>query len=417
VGTKKDKTKVKVTEASEIWTMTEDNYWDEYILHVGGKIIYRTSYKGEKRQFPPQVITDVDIGSFWGRSFVDLLIPLNCEMEAALARQFQNVKDWDLFGVIYEPTTAGINTRAQRGEDGFTRIKYEPDPIAPEHRPFNLRMNSTGLLPAKIVEAGMAAQKAIASQPNELMQGGAPGRVDSASGLGFLFETSNVPLTPTAKAISQAFSSCYRVTLDITRKLWGNEKVLDITHLDDSIAGVVVDQQSGQIKLTDNSIPHPDEVIVSVASAIPRSKEQRKLELKDALTTGIITPTEYRIFARKEGLDLPVGGEVEWQNYRRATLENIILFGDGEQPGQVTYSDNDMHPIHLMKLDEFMSRPEFFLASPEVRTKFVKHRQEHLAGMGQVPDDIPYAEEAAEGAVGQIEMEQQMMAQQQPGQF
>jgi hypothetical protein len=417
VGTKKDKTKVKVTEASEIWTMTEDNYWDEYILHVGGKIIYRTSYKGEKRQFPPQVITDVDIGSFWGRSFVDLLIPLNCEMEAALARQFQNVKDWDLFGVIYEPTTAGINTRAQRGEDGFTRIKYEPDPIAPEHRPFNLRMNSTGLLPAKIVEAGMAAQKAIASQPNELMQGGAPGRVDSASGLGFLFETSNVPLTPTAKAISQAFSSCYRVTLDITRKLWGNEKVLDITHLDDSIAGVVVDQQSGQIKLTDNSIPHPDEVIVSVASAIPRSKEQRKLELKDALTTGIITPTEYRIFARKEGIDLPVGGEVEWQNYRRATLENIILFGDGEQPGQVTYSDNDMHPIHLMKLDEFMSRPEFSLASPEVRPKFVKHRQEHLAGMGQVPDDIPYAEEAAEGAVGQIEMEQQMMAQQQPGQF
>lgn len=416
IGTKKDKTKVKVTEASEIWTMTEDNYWDEYILHVGGKIIYRTNYKGEKRQFPPQVITDVDIGSFWGRSFVDLLIPLNCEMEAALARQFQNVKDWDLFGPIYEPTTAGINTRALRGEDGLTRIKYDPDPIAPEHKPYNLRMNSTGLLPAKIVEAGMAAQRAIASQPNELMQGGAPGRVDSASGLGFLFETSNVPLTPTAKAISQAFSSCYRVTLDITRKLWGQEKVLDITHLDDSIAGIMVDQQSGQIKLTDNSIPHPDEVVVNVASAIPRSKEQRKLELKDALTTGIITPSEYRITARKEGLDLPVGGEVEWQNYRRATLENIVAFGDGETPREITVSPTDMHPVHLMKLDEFMAKPEFYLSSPQVRVKFGKHRAEHLAAMGQVPDEMPYAEEAAEGAVGQIEAEQAMMQQQQPQQ-
>jgi len=409
--TTKDKTRIKVVEAAEVWTKTEDNYWDEYILYAGGKVLYRTSYAGEKRQFPPQVITDIDVGDFWGRGFVDLLIPLNCEMEAALARQFQNVKDWDLFGIIYEPTTAGINTRAQRGQDGLKRIKYEPDPIAPEHKPFNLRLNSTGLLPAKIVEAGMAAQDKIANQPNELMQGGAPGRVDSASGLGFLFETSNVPLTPTAKAIASAFSACYRVTLDITRKLWGQDKVLDITHLDDSIAGILIDQESGKIKLTDNSIPHPDEVIVDVASAVPTSKEQRKLELKDSLATGIITPTEYRIIVRKESLGIPVGGEVEWQNYRRATLENIIAFGDGQKPGEITYSDNDMHPIHLMKLDEFMAKPEFFLASPQVREKFVTHRKEHLAGMGQIPDEMPYAEEAAEETIGQMDMMQQGMPQ------
>jgi hypothetical protein len=412
-GTKQDKTKIKVVEAAEIWTMTEDNYWDEYILHVGGKVIYRTSYKGEKRQFPPQVITDVDVGNFWGRSFVDLLIPLNCEVEAALARQFQNVKDWDLFGVIYEPTTSGINSRVQRGADGLKRVKYEPDPITPEAKPFNLQMNRTGLLPAKIVELGMAAQKAVASQPNELMQGGAPGRVDSASGLGFLFETSNVPLTPTAKAISQAFSSCYRVTLDITRKLWGQEKVLDITHLDDSIAGILIDQSSGRIKLTDNSIPHPDEVIISVSSAIPRSKEQRKLELKDGLATGILTPTEYRIIARKEGLDIPVGGEVEWQSYRRATLENIILFGDGQEPGEATVSEYDMHPIHLMKIDEFIAKPEFYLASPAVRKKFIIHRQEHMAMSGQMPDGMPYAEDAAAGAVDMMDQQQAMI---QPGQ-
>jgi hypothetical protein len=413
---KKDKTKIKVVEASEIWTMTEDNYWDEYILHVGGKILYRTSYAGEKRQFPPQIVTDVDVGDFWGKSYIDSLIPLNCEMEAALSRQFQNVKDWDLFGVIYEPTTSGITDRAVRGADGLKRVKYEPDPLSPEAKPYNLRMNATGLLPAKIVEAGMNAQDKIANQPNDLMSGGAPGRVDSASGLGFLFETSNVPLTPTAKGISQAFSSCYRVVLDITRRMWGNEKVLEITHLDDSIAGIAFDQDSGKIQLADNSIPHPDEVVVNVASAIPRSKEQQKMELKDGLTTGIITPSEYRIIARKEGLDLPVGGEVEWQNYRRATLENITLFNDGKTPGQnVIYSDNDMHPVHLMKLDEFMAKPEFWLASEEVRTKFVEHRKLHLAGMGQLPDESPYAEEAAEEAVGAIEMQQQMAQQGVPG--
>ena len=63
-----------------------------------------------------------------------------------------------------------------------------------------------------------------------------------------------------------------------------------------------------------------------------------------------------------------------------------------------------MHPIHLMKLDEFMAKPEFFLSSPEVREKFVQHRKEHLGGMGQLPDEMPYAEEAAEETIGQMDM-------------
>jgi len=196
------------------------------------------------------------------------------------------------------------------------------------------------------------------------MGGGAPGRVDSAQGLGFLYETSNVPLTPTAKAIARGFTNCYRVCLDITRRMWDDQKVLDITHLDDSIAGVRLDTETGRIRLTNNAIPHPDEVIVSVASAVPRSKEQMKMELKDALTTARITLTEYNIFARKNSLDLPIGNEQEWQNYRRAMLENIMLWGDGQKPGEVTGDVKDMHHIHLMVLNPFIPPPSFavFLA-------------------------------------------------------
>lgn len=56
-----------------------------------------------------------------------------------------------------------------------------------------------------------------------------------------------------------------------------------------------------------------------------------------------------------------------------------------------------------MVLDAFMARPEFFLASPEVRKEFVKHREEHHAGMGAFPDAMPYAEEGAEESVAQID--------------
>jgi hypothetical protein len=400
---KKDKTKIKVVEAAEIWTMTDDNYWNEYILQVGGKQLSRVPHSMERKQFPPQVVSDVQIGNFWGRSYVDTLIPMNCEMESAIARQFQNLREWDLFGVIYEPTTAGVPAKVIRGKDGLKRVRYEPDPIAPDHKPYNLKFGTTGTLPAKVLEMGHNAQDRIANQPRDLMEGGAPGRVDSASGLGFLYETSNVPLSPTAKDCARAISRCYRVALDILRETWGNDKVVDITHLDDTLAGINLDSKTGGIRLTTNAIPHPDEVIVSVASAIPRSKEQRKLELKDALTTGIITPTEYRITARKEALDLPVGNEIEWQNYRRAVLENIVLFGDGIRPGKITTAEHDMHMVHLMVIDAFRARPEFFLASPAVRRVFDDHRALHHAGMGGLPDSMPYQEEAAEGAVAQME--------------
>jgi len=407
-----DKTKVEVVEAAEIWTKTADNYWAEYLLYAGGKLLQREDFTGMKKQFPPQVISDVQIGNFWGRSFVDTLIPLNCEMEGAIARQFQNVKDWDLYGILMEPTTSGMPARVMRGKDGIKRARFEPDPITPDIKPYTIQPNQTGLLPAKVIEMGAQLQSNIANQPTELMSGGAPGRVDSSAGLGFLFETSNVPLTPTAKAVAQAFSNCYRVTLDITRDRWGDEKVLDITHLDDSIAGVTIDPSTGRMKLTENAIPHPDEVIVSVSSAVPRSKEQRKLELKDALKTGIITATEYRIKARTESLDLPVGNEIEWQNYRRAMLENLVLFGDGRQPGQITYSDGDLHMVHLMVLDAFMARPEFYLASSPVRAIFQKHREEHLAGTGAFPEGMPYGEEAAEESVSQADEYQRLMERQ-----
>lgn len=398
-----DKTKVKVVEAAEIWTYTEDNYWGEYILYAGGKILSRADHTGEKRQFPPQVISDVDIGDFWGRSYIETLIPLNCEMEGVIARQFQNLKDMDLYGLLMWPTMAGVNMRIQRGSDGTKIVAYEPDPLVPDAKPFNIAPNKTGSLPFQIAKLGAELQNAIAQQPSELMGGGAPGRVDSAQGLGFLYETSNVPLTPTAKALARGFSNCYRVTLDITRRMWDDQKVLDITHLDDNIAGIKLDPSTGRIQLTDNAIPHPDEVIVNVASAVPRSKEQMKMELKESLDKGRLTLTEYNILARKQSLDLPVGNEQEWQNYRRATLENIMLFGDGVKPGKVTVTDHDMHEIHLWVLKPFMARPEYFLASEEVRMEFKNHHDEHMAGLGITPEGLPIMEEAAEMTTMQME--------------
>jgi hypothetical protein len=404
---------------AEVWTKTPDKYWDEYILYAGGKIISRVSHAGEKRQFPPQALSDVDVCNFWGKAYVDTLIPLNEEMEDAIARSFQNVKDMDLYGILMQPTTTGANLRIIRGKDGVKQAAYEPDPVAPDHKPFNIAPANTGTLPVEMTKLGADLQSRVANQPRALMGGDAPGRVDSSSGLGFLYETSNVPISPTAKVLAEGFTNCYRAILDEARLKWPDSKVIDLTHLDDAVAGIQIDPTTGKLNLTENSIPHPDEIIVSVASAVPRSKEQRKMEVKEALEKQIITLTEYNIAVRKEALDLPVGNEIEWQNYRRAILENLLLFNDGKTPGQVTYNERDLHEVHLMVLDAFMARPEFYLASPQVRTKFVQHRREHMAGTGAYPEGLGYPEENAEESVAQMDEVQKILqatrGQQAPG--
>ena len=399
-GTKKDKTQVDVTLLVEVWTETTDGYLAEYLI-FGGSLeklnqLYRHDHSQSRYHMPVKVARDIVVGGFYGRSFIDTLIPLNTEAEYSLSSLFQTVSDFDLYGIQMWPASLGTPTDAHRGRDGVKRITFEPDYTTPELKPFHQ-------LPASLtkpqIEAAMVAgslMDKIANQPTEMLKGGAPGRVDSASGLGFLYETSGIPLTPTAKNVAEAISGVYRAMLGICKDIWPSSKVISINNLDDSLAGIDFDLETGDINLSRNAIPSPDEVNINVASEVPISKEQQKLELKEALEKQIITLDEYSFKVREKGLTSPVGNEIAWQNYRRAKLENLALFGDGETPGKVIVSERDMHLVHQSVLRAFMARPEFYAASPAVRDKFVEHDEEHNVGLGILPEGMETMEDSAE---------------------
>ena len=398
--TKKDKTQMDVTLLVEVWTETTDGYLAEYLIFAGSyqKLVqlYRHDHSQSKYHMPVKIARDIVVGGFYGRSFVDQLIPLNTEAEYSLSGLFQTIADYELYGIQMWPASLGTPPEAHRGQDGVKRITFEPDYSTPELKPFNI-------MPAKMsksnIEAAMVAgslMDKLANQPTEMLKGGAPGRVDSASGLGFLYETSGVPLLPTAKNVAEALSGVYRAMLGICRDLWPPEKVVSIDSLDDSLAGIAFDMQTGEITLSRNAIPAPDEVNINVASEVPISKEQQKLELKEALKDQVITLNEYSFKVRELGLTSPVGDEVTYQNYRRAKLENLALFGDGETPGEVIVSERDMHLIHKEVLDAFMARPEFYAASQKVRDAFVKHYDEHNIGLGILPEGMESMEDAAD---------------------
>lgn len=399
-GTKKDKTQVDVTLLVEVWTETSDGYLGEYLILAGSynklSLLYRHDHSQRRYYMPVRIARDITVGGFYGRSFVDTLIPLNTEAEYSLSSLFQSVADFDLYGVMMWPASLGTPTDAHRGQDGIKRITYEPDYTTPDLKPFPL-------LPVKMgkanIEAAMVAgglMDKVANQPTEMLQGDAPGRVDSASGLGMLYETSGIPLSPTAKSVAEAVSGIYRAMLGICSDIWPSSKIVSISNLDDDLAGIVLDITTGEINLAKNAIPSPDEVNINVASEVPISKEQQKMELKEALRDQIITLDEYGFEVRKRGLSSPVGNEVAWQNYRRAKLENLALFGDGETPGKVIVSERDMHLLHKDVLHAFMARPEYFAASVAVRNAFVEHDEEHDLGLATLPAAMPPMEDAAE---------------------
>jgi hypothetical protein len=229
------------------------------------------------------------------------------------------------------------------------------------------------------------------------MRGEAPGRVDSKLGLGFLQETSNTPLLPSAAGLASALIQCYEASLAmVAAGAWDQEKIVQVTMLDDALAGVVLNADKGTISLELNAIPRPEQVTVFVQAMTPRSKEQQKAELMKSLEIGSIDMFEYRIAVRKEGLDLPVGNDAEWQNYREAMLENIILFGDGRNTKPIVWDILDIHEVHMRVHQAFMARPEFRQASADVQNAFKKHYSAHQLALGNsMPDQAPYPEDAA----------------------
>jgi len=400
---KKNETQVPITMLVEVWTETADGFLGEYSIFAGVtkfKQLYRRDHTQNKYPMPVRIIRDVTVGGFWGRSFVDQLIPLNHELEIALSSVFEAVSDFDIYGVQLWPTTLGTPPLAERGQDGIKRIRYESDPLSPDVKPENIMPAKMAAPQIEAVRLASTLMDKISNQPAELMAGGAPGRVDSSAGLGLLYEISGIPLSPTARNLADGVSGVYRAILRLLKDIWPDQKVIEISNLDDSLAGIILDAEAGTTSLSKNAIPYPDEVSITIASEIPISREQAKMELKEALDKRIITLEEYSFEVRKRGLDLPVGLEINWQNYRRAMLENILLFGDGEIPGRVIVSENDMHRVHLDVLMAFTARPEFYAASQAVRDAFFSHIEEHKIGLGTYPEQLPTPDVIAEQTLG-----------------
>jgi len=69
-------------------------------------------------------------------------------------------------------------------------------------------------------------------------------------------------------------------------------------------------------------------------------------------------------------------------------LNNIVLYGDGQDPGEIKIGPHENHQIHIERLQSFMARPEYWLASPKVRAAFERALEERKVQMGVYPEQL-----------------------------
>lgn len=366
-----------------------------YTAVVGDHLLKDLDFSNDPRVPPLGVQRYLTMGGFYGRSTLFGAIKINTEVEFMLNQLFANVQDLDLMGMVFIPQSWNITDEMYLRARSVSKVAVFDDmtgPGAKTAQPHAITPQNTGTLPREIVGLGIELiDRMMMSSP--MFEGKAPGRVDSAAGLQMISESQEVPMTGPTGAMKNLFVGMYAATLDLAGKIWPDEtKALSLTMLDETLAGVYYDAASGGVTISRDVIPKVTAVSIGVASEVPVSKAAKRMGLVEGLQNGTLTPMEYRIEIRKNGIDIPVGNLAEYNNYRTATLENIMLY-DERTAQTVEVLPTDMHEVHLYKLLEFMGSPEFRFASPQVKVGFQQHYDAHMEAMGQIQEQQPAPEE------------------------
>lgn len=397
----------KFVRLREVWILGPKNTVARYIMRAGDVIIDDQDYilQGIDVPMPIGICRFEDTGHFYGRSLASKIIPLSLELEHLLERLIQNMADLDRFGFILVPNGIGVDYENFKPTTAGPKIvPYEPDLANQGLLPTNISPVNTSDVPGRIMQFGVNLLDRIVSQ-GPLFGGVAPGRADSGEAFSVLAETGSTHLIPLAASIESSYSTVYRSMLfDVSDRFRNGESVdngLELTRIENSIAGVTLDPTTGRLKLDAGLLPDPWSIDVGIRSRDMESRERRRQEAQQLLSEGLLTPLEFIIMNYKEDWNFPVGNRGVWENYVKAVMWNLILFNDGISPGETPFKSTfnihiDKPEIFLMAIEDFVAGAEFALASIPVQTVFTERIIELRSRLGQtLPQGLPTPDLAA----------------------
>ena len=189
-----------------------------------------------------------------------------------------------------------------------------------------------------------------------------------------------------------------------TRQLMDNQIFIPLHDLNLELAGAIIDAENSLISFQGtNPLPSLKNVSVTIKEVSPKSMVARKTEALEMLKSGVADPDSFKLLVLKEGLDFAIWLDEEKSAYDMIVRNCLVLYGDGEQPGQIVMTPHTARPeFQLRILISFMSGPLMSIASTLVQDEFIKLKQFLLEATGvMMPEGVPSPMEAAMMQQGQ----------------
>lgn len=392
-----DKGGLGIALVRELWLTGPQNTVTRYVCACGDTILQDDDLAGLEVYCPIGYARFMNNGSFHGAGMFDLLFSQHRMLEKLQKNLYNNIIDIDRYGILVLPQGEINQNQLLRDVGRGLRVMFhQPDPIAEGFSPFPITPFNSGDVPGRVAAFAREALRAVNPIQDIIQE---KGRVDSASGLQFLEEQMTRALTSPTNGVVSAFSSLYKsITQKSAAMLAAAPRPIPVGSLTLDLAGAVIDPKTGTVDFRSNPLPSVSRLSFSVAAVSPKNTLARKQEAVDLWDKRIETdPVAFRLFAIKEGLDFAMWSDEERAAYEMGIRAILVLYGDGETPGQLILTPHTTRPEIVSRLaSAFLCSPAMMHASVEVVNAMKMFRDTLLSFMGlTLPAAIPNPDDAA----------------------
>ena len=386
----------------ELWVDGPRGTCRRKVTISGDAVIEDLDFTGLEVYRPLYVGRFIENGTFYGAGMYDLLYPIARQLEFMNDALFKDVTNKNKYGFLVLPQgNLSVNKAMQEYHDGLKVMLLEPDNYSDNGmRPLHVQPPTNGDAANRTVVYAKTYLDSLSPLTDIIRE---KGRIDSQTGLAFLQEQVNRAMTNPTAGMASAFSCMYKSLLQqgVGRVMQGGARI-PLTKINLALAGASIDWAAETVEFNGAPINNMSLLNPKPKLTGAKSPTQRKMEALELTKLGVATPQQFLLKAIEEGWDLPIWMAGDSAEYESSVRDALILYGDGETPGNVEVNPNFIRPaLRLMIWDSFMASSKMMAASVEVKNAFIQTREMYQEMTSQnLPPDMPNSldEEASLGA-------------------
>jgi hypothetical protein len=346
----------------------------QQIIMVGSKIYRRTDLEfwlGDQRVLPISFARSTKLGtSWWGDNWAYNIGMINKEINRLASLMVRRAILKAHPGWLMYPLGA-INPEDLKDQLGGI-VPFTPNSLQPEiSKPYWLTAPPSTADTDVVINRMSTYADDYASQHGP-SKGITSGRVESASAIGSLQDADQVPIEEMVRSVDECCKRAFGIALEIARSRWSKTRVASISG---PIGGMPV-----SVQIDPSSIPALTDIKIVSSLENPMSRQdmmQLLMQLATPSARGaqpLLDPEDFRRGMVAMGIMIP-GIDLLSPDEEQAWVENLLIYGDGTQPGQAPEPDSQLEAsdIHLRVHKKFASRPEVRFAAPVIQAAFRDH--------------------------------------------